>query len=219
LASYSALTLTISTLLNPALSTTCATTDTTLLEQTFFIIRIIDTLSNSFLFESSSVVDGSNCLTFSAIRIPISLEYSLVMTAGLAYNITYGLTKAASNLKITAYTSNSGFTFSPATVDFNDYYTLTQTTVLFLRSDVPAGNYVLNFNKSESSKNTYFRNILPVSVNVKAASSTLLVTSPTISIPNMVDSTVGYPVIIPIVFSLPSSTQMTLFMTIVEASN
>ena len=44
------------------------------------------------------------------------------MTAGLAYNITYGLSKPSSNLKITAYIANSGFTFSPATVDFNNYY-------------------------------------------------------------------------------------------------
>lgn len=52
------------------------------------------------MFESSSVVDSSNCLKFYSIRIPISLEYSLVMVAGLAYNITYGITKPASNLKI-----------------------------------------------------------------------------------------------------------------------
>ncbi len=145
---YTELTLSISTLLNPALATTCNTTDTTLLAQTFFMIRIIDTLSNTFLFESSSVVDGSNCLTFSAIRIPVSLGYSLVMSAGLAYNITFGLSKPASNLKITAYNSNSGFSFSPATVDFNDYYTLTKTTQLFLRSDISAGTYTIYFNKS-----------------------------------------------------------------------
>lgn len=72
-ANHTSLTLTISTLLNPLLPTTCATTDTTILAQTFFIIRIIDSLSNSFLYESSSVVDGSNCLTFKAARIPISL--------------------------------------------------------------------------------------------------------------------------------------------------
>ena len=44
------LTLTISTLLNPSLPTVCDTTDTNILSQTFFIIRIIDTLSNSFLY-------------------------------------------------------------------------------------------------------------------------------------------------------------------------
>lgn len=49
-ANYSSLTLTISTLLNPSLPTTCNTTDTNILAQTFFRIRIIDTLSNSFLF-------------------------------------------------------------------------------------------------------------------------------------------------------------------------
>jgi hypothetical protein len=113
---YKNLTLTISTLLNPALATTCKTTDTNLLAQTFFIIRIIDTISNAFLFESSSVVDGSNCLSFRAIRIPISLEYPIVMSAGLAYNITFGLSKPSSNLKITAYITNSGFSFSPAIV-------------------------------------------------------------------------------------------------------
>jgi hypothetical protein len=149
----------------------------------------------------------------------VSLEYSLVMTAGLAYNITYGLTKPSSNLKITAYISNSGFTFSPATVDFSDYYTLTKSTQLFLRSDVSAGTYVINFIKSESSNQTYFRNILPVTITVSASNASSLVTTPTISIPSMSDSTIGYPVTIPIVFSLPSSTEMTLFMSISQESN
>jgi hypothetical protein len=70
------------------------------------------------------------------------------MTAGLAYNITYGLSKPASNLKISASVANSGFTFNPAVVDFHDYYTLTQNTQLFLMSDIPAGTYVINFIKS-----------------------------------------------------------------------
>ena len=145
---HQSLTLTISTLLNPLLPTTCDTTDTSLLAQTFFVIRIIDTLSNSFLYESSSVVDNSNCLVFSENRIPISLEYPLVMTAGLTYNITYGLSKAANNLKIEASVDNGGFTFSPAIVDFNNYYDLTKSTQLYLRSDIAAGSYVIKFVKS-----------------------------------------------------------------------
>jgi len=61
------------------------------------------------------------------------------MTAGLAYDIVFGLTKAAANLRITSRIDNSGFTFSPATINFNDLYTLTKTTKLFLRSDVAPG--------------------------------------------------------------------------------
>lgn len=70
------------------------------------------------------------------------------MTAGLAYNITYGLTKPSANLKITSYVDTSGFTFSPTTVDFNNFYDLTKSTQLFLRSDVSPGTYVIYFNKS-----------------------------------------------------------------------
>ena len=139
--------MTISTLLNPSLPTNCNTTDTTILAQTFFVIRIIDTLSNSFLFESSSVVDSLNCLTFSSKRTAISLQYSLIMSAGLAYNITYGLTQASSKLKIAASVNNSGFTFSPAVVDFSDFYNKSKSTQLFLRSDVAPGTYVINFQK------------------------------------------------------------------------
>lgn len=190
-----------------------------MLAQTFFIIRVIDTLSNSFLYESSSVVDSKNCLTFSSIRIPISLEYPLVMTAGLAYNITYGLTKPSSNLKISASVDSSGFTFSPSIVDFNDYYTLSKSTQVFLRSDVTAGSYVIKFSKSEATTLTYFRNILPVTVTVKAASNVLVTSSPTISIPTMSDSTIGYPVIVPLKFSIPSSTEMTMFLAISEESS
>lgn len=140
------------------------------------------------------------------------------MTAGLAYNITYGLSKPSANLKISASVANSGFTFSPAIVDFNDYYTLTKSTRIFLRSDISAGTYVINFDKSESSTNTYFRNILPVTVTVKAATNADSTTAPTLSIPSMSDSTIGYPVIIPILFSIPSSTEMTMFLTIKEES-
>jgi hypothetical protein len=97
------LVLSISKILNPSLQTFCNTTDVTLLSHTFFKIRIIEVASNAFLFESSAVVDNSNCLRFSSLRIPITLEYSLIMVAGLTYNITYGLTKPASNLKINAF--------------------------------------------------------------------------------------------------------------------
>ena len=136
---YSKLTLSITTLLNPLLPTTCNTTDKSLLAHTFFVVRIINPNSNNFLYESSSVVDGSNCLTFSAVRIPVSVEYSLEMIAGLSYDITFGLTKAASNLKIKSSISSSGFSFDPDTVDFNDLYTLTKSTKLFLRTDVSPG--------------------------------------------------------------------------------
>ena len=105
------------------------------------------------------------------------------MTAGLTYNITYGLSKAANNLKIQASVDNSGFTFSPAIVDFNNYYDLTKNTQLYLRSDIAAGSYVINFVKSESSLVTYFRNILPVTITVKAATDVSSVNTPTISIP------------------------------------
>ena len=67
------------------------------------------------------------------------------MTAGLAYNITFGLTKPTSNLKISSVIDNTGFT--PAIVDFNNFYTLQKSTQLFLRSDVTPGNYTINFNK------------------------------------------------------------------------
>jgi len=69
------------------------------------------------------------------------------MSAGLAYNITYGLTQASSKLKIAASVNNSGFTFSPAVVDFSDFYNKSKSTQLFLRSDVAPGTYVINFQK------------------------------------------------------------------------
>lgn len=158
------------------------------------MIRIIEVSSNAFLFESSAVIDSSNCLKFTSLRIPITLEYSLIMVAGLTYNITYGLTKPASNLKINAYIQNQiGFTFSPSIVEFNDYYTLRNTTTLYLRSDIPAGTYTINFIKYESDDKTYFRNILPITITVIKADEGSL-TRPTISINPMSVSTIGYAV-------------------------
>jgi len=48
-------------------------------------------------------------------------------------------------LKIRASTTTNGFTFDPNVVEFNDYYTLKKTSVVYLRSDIPAGNYTINF--------------------------------------------------------------------------
>lgn len=215
-ANLTKLKLSISTILNPSLETFCNTSDVTLLGHTFFRIRIIEVESNAFLFESSAVVDSSNCLKFTSLRIPITLEYSLIMVAGLTYNITYGLTKPASNLKINAYIENqTGFTFQPSMVSFNDYYTLRNTTTLYLRSDIAAGTYTIKFNKYESEQKTYFRNILPITITVIKADQTSL-TRPTIAINSMSVSTIGYAVDIPVMFSMPSSTEMTLFMTVLE---
>ena len=214
----SSLTISISRLLNPALPTYCDTDEVTLLSQTFFRIRIIEVESNKFMFESSSVVDGSNCLTFASSRIPIALEHSLTMIAGLAYNLTYSITKPAMNLKIKAISNTTGFTFSPSIVEFDDYYTLKKTTVIYLRSDIVPGNYTISFEKLESDTQTYFRNILPITIQIVAPDSSSFV-RPTITVPSISVSTVGYPVEIPIEFSLPSSTQMTLSITVVEESN
>lgn len=138
------------------------------------------------------------------------------MVAGLTYNITYGLTKPASNLKINAYIDNqTGFTFSPSMVEFNDYYTLRNTTTLYLRSDIAAGVYTVKFNKYESEQKTYFRNILPITITVIKADLNSI-TRPTISVSSMSVSTIGYAVKIPVIFSMPSSTEMTLFMSVVE---
>ena len=149
-ANFTSLTLQISSILNPALETYCDTTDVALLSHTFFRIRIIEVQSNKFLFESSAVVDADNCLKFESIRIPISLEHPLVMVAGLAYNMTYGISKPASNLKIKASTTANGFTFSPRVVEFNDYYSLKNTAEIYLRSDIAPGNYTITFEKFES---------------------------------------------------------------------
>lgn len=210
------LTLSISTLLNPSLETYCDTNDQTLLAQTFFIIRVIEVVSNKFLLESSSVVDGSNCLKFYSIRIPISLEHSLIMVAGLAYNITYGITKPASNLRITAKSSANGLSFVPSTVEFNDYYALKKTTTVYLRSDIAPGTYTINFDKFESETKTYFRNILPTTIQVVSPSSSTGFIYPTITVPSLSVSTSGAAVTVPIIFSLPSSTEMTLFIKISE---
>jgi hypothetical protein len=90
-------------------------------------------------------------------------------------------------------------------VEFNDYYTLRNTTTLYLRSDIPAGVYTIKFNKYESELKTYFRNILPITITVVEADLTSL-SKPTIAVQSMAVSTIGYAVDIPVIFSMPSST-------------
>lgn len=141
------------------------------------------------------------------------------MVAGLAYNITYGITKPASNLRITAKSSANGLSFVPSTVEFNDYYTLKKTTTVYLRSDIAPGTYTVNFDKFESETKTYFRNILPTTIQVVSPSSSTSFIYPTITVPSISVSTSGAPVTVPIIFSLPSSTEMTLFIKISEESN
>ena len=90
-------------------------------------------------------------------------------------------------------------------IEFNDYYTLKKSTTVYLRSDIAAGTYTIKFNKYESDSKTYFRNILPITVTVIKADQTNL-TRPTITINSATFSTIGYPVQVPLIFSMPSST-------------
>lgn len=138
-----------------------------------------------------------------------------MMVAGLVYNLTYGIDKPASNLKIRASTDAIGFTFEPAMVEFNDYYVLQKTSTIYLRSDIAPGTYTITFEKFESEQETYFRNILPITIDVISL-DTSAVDRPTISVPAMSKSTVGHAVNIPIMFSLPSSTPMTMYIEIAE---
>ena len=87
--------------------------------------------------------------------------------------------------------------------------------MVYLRSDIPPGNYTINFDKFESEEQTYFRNLLPTTVEIVSPTSANFI-HPTIRVPTMSVSTVGYPVVIPIIFSLPSSTRMNLFIQIEE---
>ena len=67
------------------------------------------------------------------------------MVAGLAYNITYGISRPASNLKIKASTTANGFVFDPNVIEFNDFYTLKKSSTVYLRSDISPGNYTISF--------------------------------------------------------------------------
>lgn len=212
---FDELTLEISSILNPELPTSCDTTDITILSQTFFIIRIIEVASNKFMFESSSVVGGDNCLAFESIRIPITLEHREKIYAGLPTTLTYGISKPAANLKIKASIINDGFTFVPDVVEFNDYETLKKTVTVYIRNDVTPGNYTIQFQKYESEQQTYFRNILPITIEVLDP-STSDITKPTITIPEISISTVGYPVVVPVYLSMPTSTTISLFIHIEE---
>ena len=103
------------------------------------------------------------------------------MTAGLSYDITYGLTKPTSNLEISAAVPQTGFTFSPRVVYFNDLKIDRLSTRIFLRSDIPAGKYTITFTKTEVEE--LYRNILPLQFTV--ISSSEVVNRPTIKIPQM----------------------------------
>jgi hypothetical protein len=205
----------ISSILNPSSPTFCNTTDVNLLVNTYFRIKIMDLTSNDILFETSAIVDSSTCMTFSVIRIPIVVQYPLKMSAGLVYNITFTITKPAINLKVVPFCSSVGVSFLPATVSFNSYSLLQQNTEIFLRSDMAAGTYTVNFTKTESSTQTFFRNILPVEITVVKFDNSSN-QSPTIAVQAMVASTVGYPVVVPVVLSTPASIQMVLTITVDE---
>lgn len=88
------------------------------------------------------------------------------MAAGLIYNFTFTITKPAINLRIIPYCSSIGVKFLPSTVSFTSYEVLQQNVQVYLRSDMAAGTYTINFTKYESSSQTYFRNILPIEITV-----------------------------------------------------
>lgn len=76
------------------------------------------------------------------------------------------------------------------------------------------GFYVINFSKYESETNTHFKDIFPVTVEVLSPS--MSINKPSISVPSMSISTIGYPVNFPIVLSTPASSDMSIAITIGE---
>lgn len=213
--SYTSLTMVVNTLLNPSSPTFCNTTDVNLLVNTYFRVKIMNVLSNDILFETSATVDASTCMQFSSIRIPIAVQYPLTMFAGLVYNFTFTITKPAINLKVIPYCQSIGVSFLPRQVSFSNYSILQQNSEVFLRSDMAAGIYTVTFTKLESSVQTYFRNILPIQITVAKFDSTSNEV-PSVNVTSMVASTIGYPVIVPVVLSEPASIQMVLTITVLE---
>lgn len=105
-------------------------------------------------------------MEFKTVRIPIAVSYPLKMAAGLIYNFSFTITKPAINLRIQPYCTSVGVSFLPTIVSFNSYSVLQQTMQVYLRSDMAAGTYTINFTKFESSTQTFFRNILPIQITV-----------------------------------------------------
>lgn len=217
--SLSSLNITVDSIYNPSNDTLCNTTDISMLERTYFRVKVLDLSTNRIIVETSSTVDARTCLTFSSYRIPISVSFFSTMQSGLVSTMNYSIRQPTNSLKLTPYCSNLGITFSPKTIDFSNYNTSTVANSIVIRSDVTPGSYWINFTKSESTAKTYYKPVLPILVKVVTGASAMLNDNATVRAVFDSYSYIGYPIVVPILLSVPSATPLTLVLTVKEEIN
>lgn len=212
--SLSTLNITIDSIYNPPNDTYCNTTDIGMLERTYFRVKVLDLSTNQILMETSAAVDARTCLAFTSYRIPISVSYYSTMQSGLISTMNYSISQVTNSMKLTPYCSNLGITFNPKTIDFNSYNTTTVMNSIVIRSDVTPGSYWINYTKSESTVKTYYKPLLPILINVVTGNNSNSSANATVTALFNTYSYVGYPIVVPIVLSVPSSTPLTLTLSI-----
>lgn len=84
-------------------------------------------------------------------------------------------------------------------------------------SNVLPGKYWINFTKFESTGSTFYKPILPVLITVVAGTNQS--NNATIAAKLTTYSYIGYPIVVPIVLSVPSASPMTLVIAVKEEFN
>lgn len=93
LASSSAFTFSVDSLINPNVQHTCTTADVNQ-----FLVKIINWNSGDILFISSPSIDDKNCVSFNKNKFDINIAGPLTVFAGLSYTYSIALEKKADQL-------------------------------------------------------------------------------------------------------------------------
>jgi hypothetical protein len=190
----------------------------------FFEVRLIDSIARDVVLQSSVLVAPSlpPCLKFTNTLYGVDVRGASVLMAGISYEYTLTISRAANGLSFTPSASVLGIQFTPQRIDFNDFSAGTTATFrVQVLPSVQPGQYTLRFDKSEPSPEQYLA-VVPFTVTVLAiggsssgtsddsSSPSVLQSTPTVTVKDVQVDTIGYPINVPVVLSAPAANLMYL---------
>ncbi|KRW99610.1 hypothetical protein PPERSA_03411 [Pseudocohnilembus persalinus] len=206
--------ITINSLVNPILETSCEDLEET---ESYYQIKLINLDSNDIVYSTSTSVDDENCVQFYQNQFNIDNFGTSIVYPGQSYDFTITLEQPGDGLQIIPSSEINGIKFDPQIIKFDEFSDVTSTYKLKVRSDVNPGIYYITFSQSENSGDNFYSQILPFQIQVLSYSSTN--SQPIITIQDVQKSTIGYPIKIPFKLSNYVSTTINLKVEIDENYN
>ncbi|EAR88803.2 hypothetical protein TTHERM_00262990 (macronuclear) [Tetrahymena thermophila SB210] len=220
----------INKIYNPNIVYQCNIQNPDLNQYTF---KIFDWNSGNIFLISSPSVDSQNCINFDKKSYDINFNGPLSVSPGLTYQYQFNFEQPAHGLKIRPMSPIGGIMFDPQEISVSNYTAQSVPLLVKIRSDVLPGSYQIKFQTSEelisttipdaeaalkltsmlSSRSNFYLPISPINLNVQGISES---PSPTITVGDITQLTIGYPLRVPVTISRSPSNILNMMIKIKE---